>query len=38
MINELNKKSYVTIEEWRNRSLQGTTYHMYVDVIYLRRN
>ena len=38
-ISELNKKAYVHIEEWRNRSLQGGKYpYVYVDGIYLRRN
>ena len=36
---ELNKKAYVHIEEWRNRSLQGGKYpYVYVDGIYLKRN
>lgn len=38
-IRELNKKAYVHIEDWRNRSLQGEKYHyVYVDGIYPRRN
>ncbi len=38
-ISELNKKAYVHIEEWRNRSLQGGKYpYVYVDGIYLKRN
>lgn len=38
-ISELNKKAYVHIEDWRNRSLQGGKYpYVYVDGIYLRRN
>jgi len=38
-ISELNKKAYVHIEDWRNRSLQGGKYpYAYVDGIYLRRN
>ena len=38
-VSELNKKTYVHIEEWRNRPLQGGKYlYVYVDVIYLRRN
>ena len=38
-ISELNKKAYVHIEDWRNRSLQGRKYpYVYVDGIYLRRN
>ena len=38
-ISELNKKSYVHIEDWRNRPLQGGRYpYVYVDGIYLRRN
>ena len=38
-INELNKKAYVHIEDWRNRPLQGGRYpYVYVDGIYLRRN
>ena len=38
-ISELNKKTYVHIEDWRNRSLQGGKYpYVYVDGIYLRRN
>lgn len=38
-ISELNKKAYVHIEDWRNRSLQGGHYpYVYVDGIYLRRN
>ena len=39
IISELNKKAYVHIEDWRNRSLQGGHYpYVYVDGIYLRRN
>lgn len=38
-VSELNKKAYVHIEEWRNRSLAGGKYpYTYVDGIYLRRN
>ncbi len=38
-ISELNKKAYVHIENWRNRSLQGVQYpYVYVDGIYLKRN
>jgi putative transposase len=38
-ISELNKKAYVHIEAWRNRSLQGGRYpYVYVDGIYLKRN
>ena len=38
-ISELNKKSYVHIEDWRNRPLQGGRYpYVYVDGIYLRCN
>ena len=38
-ISELNKKTYVHIEDWRNRSLQGGKYpYVYVGDIYLRRN
>ena len=38
-ISELNKKAYVHIEDWLNRSLQGERYpYVYVDGIYLRRN
>lgn len=38
-ISALNKKAYVHIEDWRNRSLQGGWYpYIYVDGIYLRRN
>ena len=38
-INELNKKAYVHIEDWRNRPLQGgKNPYVYVDGIYLRRN
>lgn len=38
-ISELNKKVYVHIEDWRNRSLQGGQYsYVYVDGIYLRCN
>lgn len=40
-INELNKKAYVHIEDWRNRSLRGGRYpyvYVYVDGIYLRCN
>ncbi len=36
-ISELNKKSYVHIEAWRNRPLQGGRHpYVYVDGIYLR--
>lgn len=38
-ISELNKKVYIRIEEWRNRSLSGKEFpYVYVDGIYLRRN
>ena len=37
-ISELNKKAYVHIEDWRNRSLQGNYPYVYVGGIYLRRN
>ena len=38
-ISELNKKSYVRIEAWRNRPLQGGRYpYVYVDGIYLHRS
>lgn len=38
-ISELSKKTYVRIENWRNRLLQGERYlYAYVDGIYLRRN
>ena len=38
-INELNKKVYVPIADWRNCPLQGGRYpYVYVDGIYLRRN
>ncbi|MDL2229978.1 IS256 family transposase, partial [Treponema sp. OttesenSCG-928-L16] len=38
-ISELNKKTYVHIEAWRNRKLSGSQYpYVYVDGIYLRRN
>lgn len=38
-ISELNKKAYVHIENWRNRSLADTAYpYVYVDGIYLKRN
>ena len=38
-VSELNKKAYVHIEEWRNRTLQGGKYpYIYVDGIYLKRN
>ena len=38
-ISELNKKSYVHIEAWRNRPLQDGRYpYVCVDGIYLRRN
>ena len=38
-ISELTMKSYVHIEAWRNRPLQGGRYpYVYVDGIYLRRN
>lgn len=38
-ISELNKKAYVHIENWRNRSLHCGKYpYIYVDGIYLRRN
>ena len=38
-VDELNKKAYVHIEDWRNRPLQGGRYpYVYVDGIYLRRN
>lgn len=38
-ISELNKKAYVHIEKWRNRTLQGRKYpYVYVDGIYLKRN
>ena len=35
-ISELNKKAYVYIEDWHNRSLQDERYlYVYVDGIYL---
>lgn len=37
-ISELNKKVYVHIEEWRNRSLTGRYPYVYLDGIYLKRN
>jgi transposase-like protein len=38
-ISDLNKKAYVHIEDWRNRSLTGAAYpYVYVDGIYLKRN
>lgn len=38
-ISELNKKTYVHIEDWRNHPLQGGHYpYVYVDGIYLRCN
>ena len=37
-MSELNKKVYIHIEEWRNRSLQGRYPYVYVDGIYLKRN
>ncbi len=38
-ISELNKKAYVHIEDWRNRSLEGRKFpYVYVDGIYLKRN
>jgi transposase-like protein len=37
-ISELNKKVYVHIEEWRNRSLKYKYPYVYVDGIYLKRN
>ena len=34
-ISELNKKAYVHIKDWRNRTLQGGKYpYVYVDGIY----
>ena len=38
-ISELNKKTYVHIEDWRNRPLQDGKYlYVYVNGIYLQRN
>ena len=38
-ISELNKKAYINIEEWRNRTLQASAYpYVYLDGIYLKRN
>ena len=38
-ISELNKETYVHIEDWRNRPLQGVRYpYVYVGGICLRRN
>lgn len=38
-ISELNKKAYIHIKDWRNRSLQGERHsYVYVDGIYLRLN
>ena len=38
-ISKLNKKSYIHIEQRRNRPLQGEKYpFVYADDIYLRRN
>ena len=37
-ISDLNQKTYVHIEEWRNRKLSGKYPYVYVDGIYLKRN
>ena len=37
-ISELNKKVYVQIEGWRNRSLQCEYPYVHLDGIYLKRN
>lgn len=37
-ISDLNQKTYVHIEEWRNRPLEGKYPYVYVDGIYLKRN
>lgn len=38
-INELNKKAYIYIEDWRNSPLQRGRYlYVYVDGPHLRRN
>ena len=37
-VSELNKKVYVHIESWRNRTLKGKYPYVYLDGIYLKRN
>ncbi len=35
----MSKETYIHIEDWHNRPLQGGRYlYVYVDGIYLRRN
>jgi transposase-like protein len=36
-ISELNKKTYVKIEEWRNRSLATAYPYVYLDGVFLKR-
>jgi len=37
-ISELNQKIYATIEEWRNRPLEGEHPYVYLDGIWLKRS
>ena len=37
-ISDLNQKTYVHIEEWRQRPLHGKYPYIYIDGIYLKRN
>ncbi|RLB64340.1 MAG: IS256 family transposase [Deltaproteobacteria bacterium] len=37
-ISDLNQKMYVTIEEWRNRPIEGEFPYVFLDGIWLKRN
>jgi putative transposase len=37
-ISELNQKIYATIEEWRNRPIEGEHPYVYLDGIWLKRS
>ncbi len=36
-VSELNKKIYATIQEWRNRSIEGEHPYVFLDGIWLKR-
>ena len=37
-VSELNQKSYVQIEAWRNRPIEGQHAYVYLDGIWLKRS
>ena len=36
-VSDLNKKIYATIEQWRNRSIEGEHPYVYLDGIVMKR-